>query len=205
VNNLPSDLKSESSLLAARYGTPLYVDVTVGSSALWRKRARRAEVCMVIRRPADRVLTFTKTFYPPDVLRLLTGGVEVGEPVLDALHREVAEETSLTVRVERFLALIAYRPDDIPGADPCFFSFAFLLEPIGGTLAAADPAERVDHFADTPIADLPRIADHLDALPDDHATDLDEPWSDWGHQRAVMHRTVHEALTTRTGQTCSNA
>ncbi|PZW24014.1 NUDIX domain-containing protein, partial [Thermosporothrix hazakensis] len=67
---------------------------------------------MAIRRPHDRLLTFTKTFYPQGVYRLLTGGVEFHETVLEALHREVYEETGLQASVERFLACISYHAEE---------------------------------------------------------------------------------------------
>lgn len=149
---------------------------------------------MVVRRPNGKLLTFTKTFYPPGVYRLLTGGVEPGEGVLDALRREVKEETGLEVAIRRFLALIAYHAEGAPDAPPRMFTFAFLLDEVGGTLGAADPAERLADYGEVDIPDLLSIADQLDHLPDRYSDDFGESWRDWGSFRAIVHRGVWRTL-----------
>jgi 8-oxo-dGTP pyrophosphatase MutT (NUDIX family) len=95
--------------LAARYGEPRRVVAAIPSSAVQPLNMgdRIGEVCMVLRRPGG-LLTAIKTFYPRGCYRLLTGGVEHGEPIEDALWREVGEETGLEVTATRFLAVIEY-------------------------------------------------------------------------------------------------
>lgn len=154
---------------------------------------RYGEVCMVIRRPNGRLITAIKTFYPAGAFRLLTGGVHHGEPIAAALLREVAEETGLDVVVRSFLAVIEYRL-----AQPAhvFVTFAFLLDEIGGTLAAQDPGEQIGAFRELAAAELPELADLLAQAPDVYDPKIGGSWRDWGRFRAVVHRVVHAALST---------
>lgn len=194
TQGLPDDIQTEADTLVRHAGIPIVRTVALGTTVLWDRRDRRCEVCMVVRRPSGGLLTFTKAFYPSGLYRLLTGGVEPGESVLDALRREVAEETALDVAIRRFLALAAYRAEDRPGAPLRAFTFAFLLDELGGTLGASDAGEQLAAYGEVAPADLPLIADHLESLPDHYAAELDETWREWGCFRAVVHRVVYEAL-----------
>ncbi len=191
---VPSNVQGEVDDLIRRFGTPIVQPIALGTKTRWDRRARMYEVCMVVRRPTGRLLTVTKTFYPPGLYRLLTGGVEPGERVLDALVREVDEETGLDVSIRRFLAIIAYDAEDVVDAPPQAFTFAFLLDERGGTLAARDAGERLAAYSDVAPEDLPSLADQLDRLPNEDAPELDDNWREWGRFRAVVHRVVGDAL-----------
>src|SRR5438128_2506326 len=136
-----------------RYGQPqrVVVELTGAPFSPLTLEDRYGEVCMVVRRPNGKLITAIKTFYPAGAFRLLTGGVDHGEPIADALLREVAEETGLDVVVRRFLAVIEYQlqelgdagcglgsPSSTPHLPPPipwnFATFAFLLDEIGGIL-----------------------------------------------------------------------
>ncbi len=179
--------------LSHQYGPPLYVEAEVfpGFDDPIRKRDRVGEVCMVIRRPNGKLLLSIKTIYPRGAHRLPTGGVGIGEPVIVALFRETHEETGLSVRLRRFLALISYR-----GAGekaPLFHTFAFLLEETGGTLGALDEKELIEEYIEVDRAELLRVAEKLESLPESERGTVGS-WRDWGKFRAVVHRAVHEAL-----------
>jgi 8-oxo-dGTP pyrophosphatase MutT (NUDIX family) len=109
------DLSPEELRVAAEFGAPRIQNIAVNPRKFWSSTTqnRNAEVCMVVRRPSGRILVFRKTFYPSGVLRLLTGGIEPGESIVDALRREVTEETGLDVRVERYLALVRFPSGDL--------------------------------------------------------------------------------------------
>jgi len=207
-------IENEIADLSARYGRPqrVAVELTGAPFSPLILEDRYGEVCMVVRRPNGRLITAIKTFYPAGAFRLLTGGVDHGEPIAQALLREVAEETGLDVVVRRFLAVIEYQlremgdrgwgigdgksishpPSPIPHS---FATFAFLLDEIGGTLCAQDDGEQIEAFDELAVADLPALAETLDNIPDVRSDDIDGSWRDWGSFRAVVHRVVYAALT----------
>ena len=199
---LPPPLETEIADLAARYGAPRRVAAELRGAPFdpLFMTDRFGEVCMVVRRPNGRLITAIKTFYPPGAFRLLTGGVGHGEPIEAALLREVAEETGLEVAVRRFLAVIEYRLDATTDdgrrtTDHYHFAtFAFLVDELGGTLAAHDPAEQIGAFREVAVDELPALAETLDHVGDRFDPEIGGSWSDWGRFRAVVHRVVHAAL-----------
>jgi 8-oxo-dGTP pyrophosphatase MutT (NUDIX family) len=201
---LVPELHAQVETLSMRYGSPVQTTVMLpdGSFDPFVKSDRIGEVCMVIRRPTGHLLTARKTFYPHNAYRLLTGGIEHGEPIEAALRREVAEETSLTVDVRRFLAVIAYTAPAPGGAPPSdannpnhFYTFAFLLDEIGGMLAPQDPDERIAGFREVLPEELPTLATRLEQVPDEADPEIGGRWRSWGMFRAVVHRVVHTTLT----------
>ena len=145
---LSAEIQQELDQLAQQYGQPLIRTVNIGPRANFdplNKRDRYGEVCMVIRRKNGRLLTMIKTYYPRGAYRLLTGGINIGEPVFEALLRETNEETGLEVKVDRFLAAIAYTSAET-GETPAFYTFAFLLDEVGGTFGVIDEDEKVEEF-----------------------------------------------------------
>ncbi|HYR93882.1 MAG TPA: NUDIX hydrolase [Methylomirabilota bacterium] len=194
---LPTAVDRELDELARRFGRPVTVDAPIDDSfkdPIW-KRDRFGEVCMVIHRRGGGLLLSIKTFYPRGAFRLPTGGIHHGEGVYDALVREAHEETGLVTTVDRFLARIAYHPLSRPGAEPVFHTFAFLLNEVRGTLGALDESERIEAWKEVAVADLPAVADTLDDLKTQGAEDIGGDWRAWGKFRAVVHRVVHQALT----------
>jgi 8-oxo-dGTP pyrophosphatase MutT (NUDIX family) len=189
---LPEPMQAELAELSQRFGSPVTGSADLGDSTYLRKVVERrfAEVCMVVRRRSGRLLVFRKPFYPTGIFRLLTGGIEANESILDALLREVHEETGLTTEVERFLAASIYLCDNRPQ----FASFAFLLEEKGGILGALDPDERVESFRDMATSHLLEIAHQLEQLADEYNAELDADISHWGQLRALNHRLVWQAL-----------
>jgi ADP-ribose pyrophosphatase YjhB (NUDIX family) len=145
----------------------------------------RGEVIMVIVRPNGKVLLHTKDFYPPGVYRLLSGRVLWQEKIEEALHNEVAEETSLDVRVEQFLGVIEYefccKGESIP-----FISYVFQLQELGGELCCRDHQEGIAGFREAMVGELPGVAEQLESLV--------PQWRDWGGFRAIAHRFVEEML-----------
>jgi 8-oxo-dGTP pyrophosphatase MutT (NUDIX family) len=186
----------EVDALAARFGRPLVVDSPIADyfDDPIRKPDRYGEVCMVVRRPNGRLLVAIKSFYPRGAYRLPTGGIHRREAILDALLREVKEETGLETDVRRFLARIAYHGTRVPSGTPIFHTFAFLLDETGGRLGALDTTEQIEDWREIGVADLRRVADFLDDLKTAGTMDIGGDWRAWGKFRAVVHRAVAEAL-----------
>src|SRR5215472_2344533 len=196
LSTLPRAIQDELEQLAYTYGQPLVRTVDLAISDLFdplNKTDRYGEVCMVVRRPNGHLLTMTKTFYPRGVSRLPTGGINHGEPILSAVLRETSEETGLQVELRRFLAAVAYHTRNVQ-APPVFYTFAFLLDEVGGTLGTLDEAERVEAFYEVEPRSLPELATRLEQVEDIYTTEIDGRWRDWGYFRAVIHRIVWEAL-----------
>ncbi|HZR41966.1 MAG TPA: NUDIX hydrolase [Ktedonobacteraceae bacterium] len=196
IPSLSQEIQNELEQLAQRYGQPLIRTVDLHANKAFdplNKPDRYGEVCMVVRRPNGRLLTMIKTFYPAGAYRLLTGGINHGEHVFHALLREVQEETGLKVEVKRFLAIAAYRLAN-SSEPPNFYTFAFLLDEIGGTLGAIDEGERVEGFREIAPEDLPTVADYLEHVGNIDSAEIAGNWRDWGEFRAVIHRLVWEAL-----------
>ncbi len=193
--SLPHDVQDELRQLARRYGQPFVETVDLANTRRFdplNKTDRYGEVCMVIRRRNGHLLTMTKTTYPPNAYRLPTGGINLVESVIDALLRETQEETGLQVNVERFLVAAAYR---IPGQDyPCFYTFAFLLDEVGGTLGVIDEDEQIEDFREVPPEALLAVAENLEQVTTNYSQNIDGYWRDWGRFRAIIHRLVWEAL-----------
>ena len=190
---LTEEVESQIADLSARYGAPRRVAVEL-EGALFDPLVmpdRHGEVCMVIRRPNGKLITAIKTFYPAGAFRLLTGGVQHGEPIAAALMREVAEETGLDVSVRRFLAVIEYR---LARGQLAFATFAFLLDEVGGMLGVQDESEQIGAFRELATDELPALADLLAQAPDERDERIAGSWRDWGRFRAVVHRVVYEAL-----------
>ncbi|HLI07978.1 MAG TPA: NUDIX hydrolase [Ktedonobacteraceae bacterium] len=198
-SNLPQETRDELQELARSYGQPVAHTAELVPGALadpLNSTDRYGEVCMVVRRPSGKLLTMTKTFYPRGVYRLPTGGINHGERILDALLRETYEETGLQVEVRRFLAAIAYR--EAQADMPRFYTFAFLLDEMGGTLGATDLHERIEDYREIEPADLLTMARQLDSLGAVYSTELRGNLDAWGRFRAVVHRLVGEALLGKT-------
>lgn len=183
--------------LAERYGQPLVRAVDLGQTSQFdpiNKNDRYGEVCMVVRRRNGHLLTMKKTFYPTGAYRLLTGGINHGEAIFAALLRETNEETGLEVEVQRFLVAATY-VTDATGEQPVFYTFAFLLAEVGGTLGAIDEDERVEAFLEIEPAQLPERAAFLEQIGDpSYNKEIDGSLRDWGRFRAAIHQLVWEAL-----------
>ncbi|GAC1354488.1 MAG: NUDIX hydrolase [Ktedonobacteraceae bacterium] len=193
--SLSQEIQDELTQLAHTYGTPLIRTVNLGISTMFdplNKTDRYGEVCMVVRRPNGRLLTMLKTFYPQGTYRLLTGGINHGERVYDALLREAHEETGLEVKVSRFLTALAYCLNS-EHKTPVFYTFAFLLDEMGGTLGAIDEDERVEAFREIAVDDLPVVAEHLRNVQHEPSREIGGNWKDWGKFRAAVHEAVYDA------------
>jgi ADP-ribose pyrophosphatase YjhB (NUDIX family) len=153
----------------------------------WREERgdRRGEVALFILRPSGNMILHTKEFYPKGIYRVPTGGIERGEAVVTAVHREAREETGLTVDIERCLGVLEYefryRGETLP-----FVSYVFLLRENSGQLCPQDEGERITSLQDVPLTELKTVTRNLRALEAD--------WRNWGHYRAIAHSFAAEVL-----------
>lgn len=108
-------------------------------------------VLVLVRRGADEILLVRHRYGPKELWALVAGFVEAGESLEQAVHREVAEEVSLTVTGAAYF-----------GSQPWAMSGPGVLL-VGFTAACADPAAE-------PVADGRELAEaawfRLDDLPE---------------------------------------
>jgi len=176
-----------------RYGTPIermtMLPVDEDLFAYWQHVVdnRAAEVVLAAQRPNGRFLIHTKGEYPDGVYRLMSGGVKRDEALLDAVHRELLEETGLEGRVVRFLGALTthFRHD---GQEIVFFSFLFHLRVPEGALCPQDDSEGIIAFREITLPEVSDLANELERLEGGF-------WRDWGRFRAVAHRLLVEGLT----------
>lgn len=193
-NTRPMVSEGEVDDLAALYGRPVRrhfcidLDDYLLDMRARRRGDRRAEVLFAVTRPSGRVLIHSKPRYPQGVYRLFTGGINPDESVVDALFREVAEETGLACRVERFLAVCTYafhHPD--PVRRYCFASYMFHLVIKDEDVPAPRDLTEIGQIGEIALEGLPAIASHLRSLQGNRAA--------WGIWRAIGHDIVYEQLT----------
>lgn len=198
----------ELAALAAIFGRAPAQHVTLavddpfltGENQLLTSNGRRAEICYIMHRgrPDEGVLLQIKTFYPAGAFRLPTGGIHVGEGVLDTLQREIYEETGLTVgagsaqvKVERFLGVLSYALQHAGlGRTLPFATYHFLVQmPPDAVIDPQDAEESIGGWMWRTPAELTAVADILDAVHQRQPV-----WGDWGHFRAISQRFVAAAL-----------
>jgi 8-oxo-dGTP diphosphatase len=183
--------EKEVAELARRYGLleRRHYVLEVGARVFihWREERGdcRGEVALFILRPSGNVILHAKDFYPEGIYRVPTGGIERGEDVVTAVHREAREETGLTVAIERCLGVLEYefryQREMLP-----FVSYVFLLRENGGQLCPQDEGERITSLREVPLTELETVAQSLRAIEAD--------WRDWGHYRAIAHSFAAEVL-----------
>ncbi len=146
------------------------------------KKNRRGEIAIDVRNRYDETLLHTKTFYPDNCYRILTGGVEADEPVLEGLERELLEETGLKID-ECFLSAVVLYEFRYKNETLSFSSYLFHVTVNKDIPIVQDESERINGFRWADAAQFEVATRHLENLQP-------ERWHDWGRMRAVLHRKV---------------
>ncbi|MBX3000949.1 MAG: NUDIX hydrolase [Caldilineaceae bacterium] len=205
---------------------PLAVDTPFldGNHQRLTSDGRRAEICYVMHRgdPHAGVLLHRKAFYPMDAYRLPTGGIHVGESVLETLAREIEEETSFhleippsaslhpspqgsAVLLQAFLGTLAYEfQHRSQGSIHRFATYHFLVAaPADALPVSLDPEEQVADWLWRSGEEMGTTAERLERIGE-----VDPDWGDWGKFRALSHRYVAQALQnlqSASGKPCDDA
>jgi len=158
------------------------IDADLYENRVLKAADRRGEVVFAIQTP-EGVLLHRKSFYGDHVFRLPSGGIDHGEAVIDALRREISEETSLTLSTAHFVgvqdAQLTYG-----GQSVRFVSYIFCVSAAGEL--RADPKEQIVELRFVSPAALHDIAEELRKTPPPHAG--------WGRWRALAHDFVGDWL-----------
>jgi len=174
--------------LAARYGPvdlehiQMEIDEDLYHNRFAKAADRRGEVVFALELPAG-ILVHRKSFYEDGVFRLPSGGINYGEKVLEALRREIWEETGLTASGERLLGvqdcLLTLGTDSVR-----FVSYIFHLRVDGEP--RLDPEENIVAVRLVAPTALKDIAANLRRLS--------PPYEGWGRWRALAHDLVYRRL-----------
>lgn len=170
-----------------RLGSPIRLDlprplVDQGDDAHRFSRNRIAEVLLVFPRPQG-LLFHTKSFYPPGVWRLPSGGVRRHEAVDRAAEREAEEETGLRLAPVRFLFHLIQHLT-VGSKERAFHTLAFLFAASTEPVAPSDPVEQISALRVFSWDEIPAIVQHLETLA--------PPWEAWGRFRAAPHHLLLE-------------
>ena len=112
-----------------------------------QKRGRNHDVTLYVRKE-DKIIVNAKHFYPPDLYRAPSGGLNPGESFEHGINREMAEEIGCTIGVDQFL-MTTDASFEIDGDAITWRSFVFLAHYIEGDFEFTDKREiREVHFAD---------------------------------------------------------
>lgn len=178
--------EAEIAQMAARWGTPIRQDIMLNvEPEFWysweegKWQQRRGEVMFLLPRPGG-LLLHRKPDYPKDGWRLLTGGIELGEGVDEAIAREPVEEVGLALGVRRYVAIVSYEIR-CEGASYPWATHIFLL-PYSDEALQPSHDDEIEETMVVPLTRMNAVADKLERLA--------SPWRDWGRFRAVAHRIV---------------
>ena len=183
----PMDERELEDVMAV-YGKAEVEEIEVGidrdlfQNRFLKSSDRRGEVVFAIQMP-EGILVHHKAFYGDGVFRLLSGGIDYGEKVVDALRREIEEETSLTLSSGRLLGVqdcqLVYGSRSVR-----FVSYVFYVRAAGDLYP--DPKENITEFRTVSLTGLAAIAEDLRRAP--------APQEGWGRWRALAHDLVYQRL-----------
>jgi len=231
---IEDNLEEEVKALAQEWGQPRLVERRIPVAAgLTEKTVRDffsdrwGEVVMVIRRRLDGLVwVMTKESFPGGLYSLPTGGIRHDEPISGALWRELQEETGFEVRLQRFLAVIRYKPvlapddphphpgplpppspppweggkggerEEVRVEVPGFVSYAFLLEEAKGDHPVVTGGEKILDFRAVAPAEILEIGRQWGRLSGSSKEFHD--LAAWGMFRSLTHQVVGESLRVST-------
>lgn len=136
---------------------------------------RRGEVAFFVQRKNGTFILVRNTYYPKQVYRVPTGGINFGESVEHALLREVGEELGVTVSIHRFLGVIEHR-FSYQNQEPVFFySYVFWLKEESGRLIEDATEDEIAEYLEADANKLKHTAGVL--------KQTEGPWKDWASFR----------------------
>ncbi|MCG8499694.1 MAG: NUDIX hydrolase [Firmicutes bacterium] len=136
---------------------------------------RRGEVAFAVERANGKIIVVRTSFYPEEIYRIPTGGINHGEDIIHALHREVKEELGLETDIKRFLGVIkiivSYREQKIH-----FYSYIFWVMEKSGRLLADALEDEISAYKEVDRQQLKQVVNILNHFQGE--------WKDWCKFRA---------------------
>jgi 8-oxo-dGTP pyrophosphatase MutT (NUDIX family) len=159
----------------------LDIDQDLYANRMSKAADRRGEVVFAVQGPHGGTWVHRKSFYEYGLFRLPSGGINPDEKVVDALHRELREETGLTIQAAHFVGVqdcwMQYNDRSVR-----FVSYVFHVDRTSGELRAGRE-EDITEFVEVQPEGLANIAARLRHVP--------PPYNGWGRWRALAHDLVY--------------
>ena len=107
-----------------------------------QKHGRMHDVTLYIKKENE-YFVIAKHFYPPDLYRAPSGGINPGEDFIVGAKREALEETGCEIRLSRFILLtnVNFYVEDEPDKRIEWHSYVFLADYISGDFKFTDKHE----------------------------------------------------------------
>ena len=158
--------REDIALIEARYGVPVKLSTEISMSPFEmdivrnsQKNGRAHDITMFIFK-GEQLLFNAKHFYPTELFRAPSGGINPGEAIEDGAKREAYEETGARIELEKYLAKIEVRFFDRENNDKYidWTSYVFKARYLSGEIKPLDTHEiREAKLID--ISDIPKFND----------------------------------------------
>ena len=151
-----------------------------------KEKKRRGEVALCVRNSNGTLLLHRKSFYPDNTFRIPTGGIHKDESAIEALTRELFEETGFIAESFRFMAFLLYEFRHHQSAVP-FVSYIFDVRVADAEPRKQDEKEDISGYMWITPSELEDVITNLQSMQGDR-------WMEWGTLRAVPHEIIFTAL-----------
>lgn len=146
---------------------------------------RRGEVAFCVKRLNGKYITTRSWYYPDNIFRVPTGGINYGEDIIEAVRREVLEELGLITEIERFTGVIQYNIKNKNNSF-IFYSYGFILNEINGNILEDATEDEVSEFKEVNTEEFKELVNLLEST--------DGKWRDWCKFRAESTKFAYENL-----------
>lgn len=174
----------------------LPLDLSLNQSFGTFDRQEQGTVVILLRDAQARwVLAHKKTFYPEGIVRMIGGGINDGEHPAEAATRELAEETGLSIDLQKLVPLVhAEVTGHLPQHQTVQTSIFVFYAQVSQDLQPQDDIDQLAYLSDRDLNDLVKKYHDLPQTPLDNQTLA--TWQDygqiWGPVHAAALERVHE-------------
>lgn len=161
------------------------------SRANFQTKNRRGEVAMVLQ-VGNSVWMLRKDHYENSLYRIPTGGIRHEETTLQALGRELYEETGFEENLQPKLLGTIFYSINLPDGKVDFVSYIFLIDFGKRIPVPIDPKEKISGFKLIKKSEIEEIAD-IWAKQNTEKKRL--YWDEWCEFRSILHYRVAELVT----------
>lgn len=159
------------------------------------KRDRHALI--LLRNPKGKFLLGAKDIYPPNIYRIIGGGIEAGEEAAPAAVRELEEETGLKVSVDQLkhLATITADIDEPRSGKHYTFVTELFFTDVGNNILK--PSDDIQGLQELSADEVSALIDRYYQLPQQIDGNFGFSWNDYGQLYGMIHQIALDELQKR--------